>query len=111
MPEGPIRRTLRERHPQRLTRQRQTEARPNANARGYGYRWQRYVDGYKKRHPLCRACDAAGKTTPTECVDHITPVTGPDDSLFWKPSNHQPLCTSCHSIKTMTEDVGRGRRA
>jgi 5-methylcytosine-specific restriction endonuclease McrA len=30
-------------------------------------------------------------------------VTGPDDPLFWMPSNHQPICNSCHRFKTASE--------
>tara|TARA_R110000803_G_scaffold32357_2_gene71376 strand:+ start:4401 stop:4757 length:357 start_codon:yes stop_codon:yes gene_type:complete len=42
-------------------------------------------------------------------VDHIIPVTqdpeqpdisGAKDSLFWNPSNHQPLCRDHHTYKT-----------
>lgn len=40
-------------------------------------------------------------------VDHIIPVTGPDDPLFWEESNHQPLTHECHSRKTMAELRGR----
>lgn len=36
-------------------------------------------------------------------VDHITPVSGPDDPLFWDDKNHQGLTHSCHSRKTMSE--------
>lgn len=107
---GPMRRTLRERHPQSQSRERQSAARPTANARGYTYRWQQYAAGFLNRNPLCRMCDAKGVTSPAVCVDHITPVTSAEDPLFWQASNHQPLCHSCHSEKTMTEDVGKGRR-
>ncbi len=31
-------------------------------------------------------------------------VDGPRDPRFWDPGNHQPLCKSCHSHKTATED-------
>jgi 5-methylcytosine-specific restriction endonuclease McrA len=36
-------------------------------------------------------------------VDHIEPVTGPEDRKFWDPTNHQPICRSCHGVKTRRE--------
>jgi 5-methylcytosine-specific restriction endonuclease McrA len=36
-------------------------------------------------------------------LDHIHPVTGPDDPAFYDPANHQSLCHACHSAKTMSE--------
>lgn len=78
--------------------------RGTAAQRGYGSRWGRYTRIFKRAHPLCRACEAKGIVTPTYVVDHIEPITGPDDPLFWEPSNHQPLCERCHNIKRATED-------
>lgn len=79
------------------------EARPNANARGYGYEWQQYSKEYRRQHPICSDCERAA----TELVDHKQPVTGPDDPLFWDPTNHQGLCWSCHSKKTRRQGGGR----
>ena len=64
-------------------------------ARGYGGRWQRFRVWFLKRDPLCVRCQR-----PATDVDHITPVTGPDDPNFYKPGNHQALCHGCHSRKT-----------
>lgn len=44
-----------------------------------------------------------------ECVDHIVPVTGPADPLFFNPANHQPISHRQHSEKTATYDGGYGR--
>ncbi len=82
--------------------------RGGTTARGYGYRWKKYSERFRRRHPVC--CDpfefhaATGTVAPTEEVDHIVPVDGPKDPRFWDPDNHQPLCKSCHSYKTATED-------
>lgn len=76
--------------------------RPNANQRGYTWRWHRYRTRYLRREPLCRACLAQGRTTVATEVDHITPVR--QGGEFWDPENHQPLCKSCHSRKTQAEN-------
>lgn len=39
-------------------------------------------------------------------VDHIVPVTGPADPLFWVSWNHQALTHAQHSEKTATHDGG-----
>jgi 5-methylcytosine-specific restriction protein A len=80
------------------------EQRGTAAQRGYGSRWARYARLFKRANPLCRACLLGGRVTPVYVVDHITPVTGPDDPLFWEPGNHQSLCETCHNIKRATED-------
>jgi 5-methylcytosine-specific restriction protein A len=79
------------------------DTRPSAFLRGYGPKWRAYSEAYRKAHPRCRPCQAQGRNTPTDAVDHIHPVTGPSDPLFWKHSNHQPICHSCHSAKTKAE--------
>jgi 5-methylcytosine-specific restriction enzyme A len=82
--------------------------RGSSTARGYSYRWEKYSKRYRRLHPVC--CDPhgfheeIGAVVATEEVDHIEPVSGPDDPRFWDPSNHQPLCKSCHSYKTATEN-------
>lgn len=90
----------------------------SATARGYGYRWQKYTKQYKRDHPYCVAlhcyehnqifkkgqaqhCPTCKQSLrvcgrPAQCVDHIVPVKGPDDPLFWTPHNHEGLCYSCH---------------
>lgn len=84
------------------------DRRPNAAARGYGGRWQRYRATFLLAHPLCVLCEAAGKVVPAEHVDHKTPAL-PADAGFWEPTNHQALCKPCHSRKTIKEDGGLGR--
>jgi len=94
-------------------RQRQRKldkARGSAHARGYTRKWARYASGYLLRHPLCVECAEHERDQLAECVDHVQPVSGPDDPGFWDEANHQPLCWSCHSRKTAREDGGfRGR--
>ena len=90
-------------------RKRHDERRGSSASRGYSFRWQRYRVGFLRANPLCVRCEAVGKLKPSTDVDHIVAVSGPDDPLFWDPSNHQALCHSCHSRKTVMEDGGLGR--
>lgn len=84
--------------------------RGTAAQRGYDNHWAKYSIQYRAEHPLCIQCLNQGRTTPVGHVDHIIPVTGPDDPRFWDESNHQPLCRSCHSRKTAQEENGRAIR-
>jgi len=87
-------------------KQKRVDRRISVRKMGYTYKWSKYSKQYRRENPECVGCGQ-----PADCVDHITPVTGPDDPLFWDDSNHQSLCTSCHSKKTATEsnglDIGR----
>lgn len=76
--------------------------------RGYGGKWQRARLGYLAKHPLCRMCEAKGRVTAANVVDHIVDHRG-DMKLFWDTSNWQPLCKPCHSEKTAAEGVGAAR--
>lgn len=80
--------------------------RTNANARGYGRRWQKARAGYLAEHPLCLCCLKDGVTEAATVVDHVIPHRG-DEGLFWDRANWQPLCKRCHDTKTMTEDARR----
>lgn len=91
--------------------QRRTDARRgSAHERGYDYRWRQYSRAFIRRHPLCAICAAEGRTTATECVDHIVPHKG-DESLFWDRNNHQPACITCNSRKAALQEGGFGRGA
>ncbi|HHQ6617978.1 TPA: HNH endonuclease signature motif containing protein [Serratia fonticola] len=72
--------------------------------RGYSNRWGQYRLGYLKAHPLCVECEKEGIYAPAKIVDHIIPIEGESDVLFWPASNHQGLCVSHHSRKTTTQD-------
>jgi 5-methylcytosine-specific restriction protein A len=66
----------------------------------------------RKRHlalnPLCVHCQQEGRYTQATDVDHIIPHKG-DYNLFFDTENLQSLCKSCHSRKTLTEDMSAGR--
>ncbi|MCY1283417.1 HNH endonuclease [compost metagenome] len=74
------------------------------NERGYTYRWQKERERFLAKHPLCCQCEKEGRVTEATDVDHIIPHRG-DESLFWRESNWQPLCHSCHSAKTQAESA------
>lgn len=78
------------------------ELRPNAQARGYGSRWQKARKFYLAKHSLCVECEDSGRVVAATVVDHIDPHRG-DKVKFWDSSNWQSLCKRCHDRKT-----GRG---
>ncbi len=77
--------------------------RSRASRDGLGPGWRVMRRELLKREPMCRACRRAKATH----LDHIVSRRrgGPSD-----PSNLQPLCASCHSRKTASEDGGFGNR-
>lgn len=90
-------------------------ARPSAAERGYDARWRRFRAAFLRRYPLCgmrpvgtvrtdhSACQASGLVRAATVVDHITPVTGPDDPTFYQEGAHQALCETCHNRKRQQE--------
>jgi len=78
-------------------------SRGTAHSRGYSYRWQKYSKQYRIDHPLCEICLKNDILELSECVDHIIPVFGPEDPLFWEPTNHQAISNKCHNIKSEAE--------
>ncbi|HIG8798071.1 TPA: HNH endonuclease [Raoultella terrigena] len=72
--------------------------------RGYSNRWGDYRLQFLKANPLCAHCLLVGEYKAATMVDHIIPIDGDSDVLFWPASNHQGLCHSCHSRKTTTTD-------
>ena len=83
--------------------------RGTATQRGYDVpHWRRFRRWYlsQPENVLCRYCKARGLTVRATDVDHIVPVTGPDDERFFDEDAVQPLCHSCHSKKTQRERKG-----
>jgi len=58
---------------------------------------------YLGRHPVCESCEAAGRTTAGELVDHIVPLRAGGARL--NARNLQTMCRPCHAQKT-EEDRG-----
>lgn len=95
--------------------QRQAETRRGSSAsRGYGGRWVRYRATFLSLYPLCgmrpsaapqttdSICQREGRTVAASVVDHIVPVTGPDDPTFYDEQK-QALCARCHNQKRQRE--------
>ena len=78
------------------------QANQSRHARGYDSVWTRYAKLYLKQNPLCRMCEQASRTTLASLVDHIIPLRLRPD-LRLDPANLQPLCRSCHAVKTAAE--------
>ncbi|ETT46284.1 HNH endonuclease [Paenibacillus odorifer] len=75
--------------------------------RGYDHKWKLARIRYLRHHPLCVHCEERGEDIAATVVDHIIPHKG-DMRLFWDIKNWQPLCATCHGIKTAKEDGGFG---
>ena len=85
------------------------EQRPEWKDRFYGREWHGYSARFIARAKWCADPDKVHSIPVlAEVVDHIVPHRG-DYGLFWDYRNHQVLCKSCHSRKTVTEDGGFGR--
>lgn len=68
--------------------------------------WHRLRAGQLMAQPLCAYCQALGRVTAADVVDHKTPHKG-DPDLFHDPSNLQSLCKRCHdSTKQRLEKTG-----
>ena len=76
----------------------------------YGRQWSKYRTAFLSipENVFCRECMKSGNEVIATQVDHIVAHRG-DVELFWDPTNHQPLCESHHSQKTVREDGGFGR--
>lgn len=116
------------RHGRKAQQRTYDDRRGSAASRGYDAKWRRYTVAYRdKLHrlqvPRAGLCGArlpgAPATTDSLCaregriqigtvVDHIVPVTGPDDPRFYDETNHQLLCggpgsAGCHDRKRQRE--------
>jgi 5-methylcytosine-specific restriction protein A len=75
---------------------------------GFSYdsaRWRRLSRRYRAAHPACEHCEAAGRFSLTEHVDHIVPVA--DGGAAWDEANFAALCRPCHSLKTADDKAKR----
>jgi 5-methylcytosine-specific restriction endonuclease McrA len=71
--------------------------RGSARERGYTVEWDKAALFFRRQHPLCLGCEAVGRITATEVVDHVVPHKG-DMVLFWDQSRWQPACRFHHDV-------------
>jgi 5-methylcytosine-specific restriction enzyme A len=75
-------------------------ARPDATPRQRGRAWMERRERWLRAHPLCCDCEAEGRVTVGEEVDHQVPLWqgGADDE-----SNFATRCKAHHKAKTAEE--------
>jgi 5-methylcytosine-specific restriction protein A len=108
---------------ERAKQQAYDNARGTSSERGYGSRWRKYRDWFLAKWRTCGAkpkgspdtqdsqCKAMGRIVAATVVDHIVPVSGPQDPTFYKPECHQALCDACHNAKRQRESRAVTQRA
>ena len=77
--------------------QKRVKVEGTASERGYDWAWSKVSKYVRTSEPICRHCKNALATM----VDHITPLKQGGARLAL--NNLQPLCHSCHAIKTAKE--------
>jgi hypothetical protein len=73
------------------------ERRGSAASRGYNEAWVRASRGHKAKHPLCRGCEAVGRTTAVYVTDHVVPGTS-GTAEFWNSARWQSACKWHHDV-------------
>lgn len=81
------------------------QTRAKSNERGYDATWRRFRLVFLKGEPLCRHCKQRGEIRSATEVDHIVPLSVAPHRKY-DLDNLQPLCKSCHSVKTSAERTG-----
>jgi 5-methylcytosine-specific restriction protein A len=81
-----------------------TAPREDVTPRTRGRAWMEIRARWLRANPLCCVCEAEGKITIADEVDHIVPLSvgGRDHE-----SNYQSLCKPCHAVKTAGEAARR----
>jgi 5-methylcytosine-specific restriction protein A len=77
------------------TAHRHREPRYNTSA------WRAIRQSVLRDEPLCRECRSNDNITTAQMVDHINPVRL--GGSFTDRDNLQPLCNSCHAVKSGKE--------
>lgn len=82
--------------------------RASASERGYTTRWHKFAEAIKRERIFCELCMVVGIETPIvdngSILDHIVPVNGPDDPLFYDASAVWGLCRACDRFKSIHFD-------
>ena len=94
--------------PWEVTRE-EKEGRTELSRSGFYSRakWMKIRDFVLSQEPLCRECLSNGKVRTARMVDHIRPITPiSSEELKYGIENLQPMCFTCHSVKT-NRDSGK----
>ena len=75
------------------------ERRPNANSRGYDYRWQKFRERFLIENPLCLDCKDEGRLKPSHHIHHIVKLSE-DPGKKFEADNLMALCATCHDVRT-----------
>ncbi len=65
--------------------------------------WRKGRKVFLAQHPLCVRCEAQGRVTAANVVNHITPHKG-DITLFFTWSNWEATCKPCHDRDIQSEE-------
>ena len=82
------------------------QRRGSAGSRGYGRRWRKLRAVVLAQEPLCRRCNAEGKT---KAAEHLHHVDGNVSNLA--RDNLEPLCAAHHNAIDAFGRVGRVKGA
>lgn len=84
--------------------------RSSARERGYTAQWDRETKRFLRANPLCRGCQAVGRTEAAVLTDHVIPHTR-GTQAFWERRWWQASCRWHHDVvKQILErefDAGR----
>lgn len=97
--------------PPAVRRKEHDRRRGTAASRGYDHRWNEFAAAIKRDRVFCDLCSTIGHETAiisNGVADHIIPVTGPDDPLFWEPTAVWALCVACDRWKSINFDGSYG---
>lgn len=84
---------------------RETTQREGSAERGYDATWTTFREAVIHDHATCEHCwRFDSRVVPTDEVDHIIPITGPDDPLRLDHTNVRGLCRRHHARKTARID-------
>ena len=67
------------------------------------YKWKQTRRRILEKYPLCTRCQALGKYTGAQMVDHLVGFTDKEDPHAWDELYLYPLCNLCHGIVTGKE--------
>jgi len=81
--------------------------RETSTQRGYGQRHIKLRAILLAQEPLCRECNAKGRTTAATIADHIVSLA--KGGAAYDLANLPPLCRPCHDRKTITKQGKRYR--